>query len=115
MDHPSQGRSQWIDLRLAEEHTRGPSTVIVQKTCPLVSTLAIDELSITMYQFSRSLTPPINGMCLLESQCGMASRSMSSESTGHWFTIATSVNLDTITIPNTFEEAVKSRFAHGPG
>ena len=33
------------------------------------------------------------------------------DSCGHWFTIATSVNLDTITVPNTFEEAVQSRFA----
>ena len=33
------------------------------------------------------------------------------DSCGHWFTIATSVNLDTIIIPNTFEEAVKSRFS----
>ena len=53
MSYPSQGRSRWIDLRLAEEHTREPLTVIVQKTCPLVSTLATDELSITMYLFFR--------------------------------------------------------------
>ena len=38
-------------------------------------------------------------------------RVLMEDSCGHWFTIATSVNLDTITIPNTFEEAVKSRFS----
>ena len=68
MSYPSQGRSRWIDLRLAEEHTREPLTVIVQKTCPLVSTLATDELSITMYKFSRSLAPPLmqQNECLIQ-------------------------------------------------
>ena len=32
MDHPSQGRSQWIDLRLAEEYTGGLWAVIGQKS-----------------------------------------------------------------------------------
>ena len=68
MSYPSQGRSRWIDLRLAEEHTREPLTVIVQKTCPLVSTLATDELSIMMYKFSRSLAPPLmqQNECLIQ-------------------------------------------------
>ena len=34
VDHPSQGRSQWIDLRLAEEYTGGLWAVIGQKSMP---------------------------------------------------------------------------------
>ena len=32
MDHPSQGRSQWIDLRLADEYAGGLWAVIGQKS-----------------------------------------------------------------------------------